>query len=108
MGRLLWTDDLTGDKAYHHYDNDISYIETVYNVEPILQANKEAQKDRYGDKKGIKAGWWHAGSIPNGVIAKWKTEGIDFFTKDPDHWKMIVKLLNSPDYRYLRTGSGKI
>ena len=105
--RLL--DVAPGERSYHHYDHKtkVSQIETVYDVEPILKANKEAQKDRYGDKKGIKSGWWHAGRVPNGVIAKWKAEkGVDFFNKD--HWPRVKQLLNSPEYRYLRTGRGKI
>ena len=106
--RLLDVDPITGDKAYHHYDHStkVSHIETVYNIEPILQINKEAQKERYGDKKGIRKGWWHVGTIPNGVIAKWLEEGINFY--DKDHWDAVKKKLNSPDYRYLRSGRGRI
>ena len=109
MGRrLLDVDPLTGTKTYHHYehDTDITRIETVYDVEPILNRNKAAAKDPDYQKKGIKKGWWHAGTIPNGVIAQWMAEGLNFY--DKNHWEAIKRKLNSPEYRYLRTGSGKL
>ena len=107
--RLLEHDKLLGKKVYHHYDyeTDITRIETVYDVEPILNRNKAAAKDPSYQKKGIKSGWWHAGTIPNGVIAKWLSEeGINFY--DKNHWQAVKRKLNSPEYRYLRTGSGKL
>ena len=109
MGRrLLEHDPLLGKTVYHHYDyeSDITRIETVYDVEPVLNLNKERAKTDEYEKKGIKSGWWHAGTIPNGVIAKWLEEGINFY--DKNDWPAVKRKLNSPDYRYLRTGRGKL
>jgi hypothetical protein len=107
--RLLSSDPLTGIKTYHHYDyqSDVTTIESVQNIEPILTMNKEAAKEADYQGNGIKSGWWHAGTIPNIIIEKWLNEdGIDFFNRD--HWKAVKAKLNSPEWRYLRTGRGKL
>lgn len=107
MRKLLDSDSITGTKTYHHYDHDtqITRIETVQNVEPILNHNKELAKTDC-EKMGIKNDWWFVGTIPNGVIAKWLNEGIDFYNKD--HWPAVKRKLNDPEWRYLRTGRGKL
>ena len=108
MGELLGYDPLTGIKTVHHYDHDtqITRIERIQNIEPILERNKELAKTDI-EAKGIKNNWWLAGTIPNIIIEKWLNEyGIDFFNKD--HWPAVKRLLNSPDWRYLRTGRGKL
>ena len=98
--RLLEHDKLLGKKVYHHYDYETD-------IEPILNRNMAAAKDPVYMKNGFKSGWWHAGTIPNGVIAKWLSEeGINFY--DKNHWQAVKRKLNSPEYRYLRTGSGKL
>lgn len=117
MKRLLDYDRLTRTAVYHEYDeaNKQTIIEEIQDVEPILETNKRIQTHDAGgamglteySRKGIKKGWWHVASIPNGVILRWKKEkGIDVFNKD--HWKAVVKLLNDPEWRYLRTGTGRI
>lgn len=108
MGESLGIDPLTGIETVHHYDHDtrITRIERVQNLEPILERNKELAKTEH-QAIGIKRNWWHAGTIPNIIIEKWLNEfGIDFF--NPDHWPAVKRLLNSPDWRYLRTGRGKL
>jgi hypothetical protein len=106
--RLLEYDPYQRKSVYHHYDyaTDITRIETVYDVEPILNMNKERAKDDEYQKKGIKKGWWHVGTIPNGVIAKWMEEGINFY--DKNDWPAVKRKLNSAEYSYLRTGRGKL
>ena len=108
MKRLLNYDSLTGDKQYHHYDplTEVTTIETVYNVQPVLEMNKEKAKNSEYSKDGIKRGWWHYGTIPNGVIALWLKEGIDFYNKD--HWPAVLRKLRDPEYRYLKATSGKL
>ncbi len=45
--------------------------------------------------------------IPNIVIEKWKAEfGVDVLNKD--HWPKVKKLLNDPEYRWLKTTAGYI
>jgi hypothetical protein len=78
---------------------------TQQDVTDILEANKEAQT--YGNhyKHKTKEGeWWHAAHIPNcvGVDILDKT-GINIYSDDPEHLKAFNKLLNSSDYRWLRS-----
>lgn len=55
--------------------------------------------------EGIKAGWWHVGSVPAEVWLRWKNEGFDIFTASTPE---ILKKLRDPDYAYLRATSGRI
>jgi len=71
-------------------------------VSPVLEQNKALQNFEDYSKKGIKDSWWHYATIPMIVIEKWKIEkGIDVFNKD--HAKAVKRLLNDPEYRYLKT-----
>jgi hypothetical protein len=68
----------------------------------IIEANKVLQNNDDLTKGGIKNSWWHYAQIPNIVIEKWKSEhGVDLFNKD--HQKAVFKLLNDPQYKYLKT-----
>lgn len=68
----------------------------------MLDANKMLQNDDQLTKDGIKNGWWHYAQVPNIIIEKWLNEhGVNFY--DKDHQKKIFKLLNQPEYRYLKT-----
>lgn len=71
-------------------------------VQGILEVNKSlANNDDY-TKGGIKDSWFHCASIPNIVIEQWKNKyGVDVFNKD--HEKAVKRLLNNPEYRYLKT-----
>lgn len=74
-------------------------------VEPYIEAAKQLQNDPEYSKKGIKNDWWHYGHIPMGIVHKWKVEkGVDVFNKD--HVKAVLKLLNDPEYRWLKTTAG--
>lgn len=104
----LGYDELSGIHSFHHYDHQtkMTTIESVQNVEPIIERNKELAKTDH-QKIGIKNCWWHTASVPNIIIEKWMREdGIDFFNKD--HWKAIKRKLNDPEWAYLRTGRGKL
>jgi len=103
----LGKDPLTGIENFHSYDPDtnITYIEAVQDVEPIIERNKALANTEHG-QIGRKQCWWHAASIPNVVIAQWLKEGVNFY--DKEHWPAVKRKLNSPEYRYLRTGSGKL
>lgn len=115
--RLIEYDPLTRTSVWHHYDDHMreTVIEEIQDVEHIIESNKRSQSHDVGgamgltetDRKGIEKGWWKVATIPNSVIMKWKKEkGIDVFNKD--HAKAVAKLLNDPEWRYLRTGTGRI
>lgn len=70
-------------------------------AEPILELNKTKQKmgrEYYARDKDM----WRVASIPVGVQMKWLIEkGVDVYNKD--HWPAVQRLLNDPEYRYLKT-----
>ncbi len=106
--RLLDIDPLTGVIEYHDYDplTRATIIETVQDVEPILRRNRVLQNE---DDRG-----WapsrelrRAAAIPDIVILKWRNEhGVDVFNRN--HWPAVKRLLNDPDWRWLRTAPGKL
>jgi hypothetical protein len=107
MKRLLDKDYLTGVSTYHHYDpaTDLTTIETMQDVQPFIERNKALHNTSY-QRDGIKDEWMHVATIPVLVQMKWKQEyNIDIY--DPADYKRIQKLLNDPDYRYLKTGTCK-
>lgn len=106
---LIDIDPLTRTETWHYYDalTDETYIEEVQDVQPYLERNKRLANDADYRANGIKESWWHAASIPNAIITKWLREfGVDVYNRD--HWPRVKRLLNDPDYRYLRTGTGRL
>lgn len=109
--RLIGVDAFSGIKTYHDYDH--SSRKTVLirehdNVEPVLDANKAQFNDGTMKAHGMKESFLKVASIPMIVIEKMRNEhGVDVFSDDPDQKKRLMKLLNDPEYRYLRTASGK-
>lgn len=91
-----------------HYDEDgdRSTIETVQDVESILEANKAMQTDGdgYTPSRDLK----HIASIPLVVAQKWMQEdGVNFLALGKqDKAAYLRRKLNDPDWRYLRTSSG--
>ena len=117
MKRLLDYDADTGIQTWHDYDHHTkeTVIAEVQDVAPVLEANRVARNQGNGGAKGlnevaqrgIKNNWWHAASVPNSVILKWKKElGVDIYNKD--HLPAVKKLLNDRDWAYLRTGTGRV
>jgi hypothetical protein len=100
-GDLLDTDIKLDESA------DELVVTRKQDVSTILKRNRELQwhpdYDGYTPSRNMQ----HAASIPMILIEKWKNEeGIDAF--NPDHWPRIVRKLNDPAYKYLRTGGGKL
>ena len=102
--RLIDIDPVTGLATWHDYDSVTDETTIGYSADstPILEQNKAMAKDDDFTKKGIKEGWWLYASIPAEVQVKWMIEyGIDIMNKH--HGPRISKLLNDPEYRYLKT-----
>jgi hypothetical protein len=108
MKRLLDYNPLTGVSQFHHYDplTKQTIIETTQDVTPILDQNKRLQNDENYSRDGIKNDWWHVATIPLLVQYQWLKEGIDIYNKD--HTQKVRQKLDSPEYAYLRTTSGRI
>ena len=107
--RLLGYDPLTGLKTYHEYDHTEKKTTISYehdDVSPVLgwahdlaTSGLEKPNMRMRNKQ-----MRHVACVPEGIILKWRTEGIDLYNKD--HWPMVRKKLNDPEYKYLRTWKG--
>ena len=96
---LLDSCEYTGLKKYLGYDEetDNTLVKYVQDVDPILDRNKEAQVDSFDKRSEM----WHAASVPNVVLMKWATEhGVQYW--NPAHKDGVKRLLNDPEYRYLR------
>ena len=108
--RLLEYDRQARIATYHHYDDltDKTVIETVQDVEPYLDFNKTMQNEHSIAEQARKRDLVRVGSIPITVQYQWMKEyGIkNIFA--PEFRKKIISLLNSPDWKYLKTITGKI
>ena len=99
MKRLLDYDPMTGLKTWHDYDetSDTTVLHYEQDVEAVLDRNKRAQNEASGPMGDMV----HVASIPASIQLKWMIEhGVDMF--NPDHAKGVERLLNDPDYRYLK------
>lgn len=105
--RLLEIDEFTGTKHWFSYDeltNETTIRTEWLDAEPAIERNRRLQNDTDHSRKGE---WWYVGHIPNAIIAKWHQDyGIDVFNKD--HRDAVLKKLDDPEWRYLRTGLGRI
>lgn len=102
LRKLLDHNPLTGESVVFEADGAKVTLTHEQNVESILDANKRLANDQSASRKGIKNEMWHYATIPNVVALKWKLElGVDIF--DPSHRKAMFRLLNQPEYAYLKT-----
>lgn len=107
--RLLDHDPLTGVSVWHEFDalTGRTTIKTEQDVETYLERNKRIFNEDDISAHGKKEGWWHVASIPIIVQDKWMREyGVNIWNKD--HIKKVKQLLNSPEWRYLRTAPGRL
>ncbi len=77
-------------------------IERVQDIEAIMENNKRVRNDELDHKKFDGKDFFRVASIPKVVIEQIKNElGINAFKRE-DH-ERFIRLLNSPDYAYLKT-----
>jgi hypothetical protein len=107
MSRIfLDHDPLSGITEYVHPKSEGGFlIESVQDVEPILERNKALQNhhDGYTPSRDFK----HVACIPPIVELLWRSKyGVDVY--DKNHQPAVRRLLNDPEWRYLRTSPGRI
>ena len=88
--------------------NEKMVIKNTYKVGDILEDNKRRTNHtidaRYGN--GM---MHHVAEIPNAFIMKFKTEhGVDVFDSSPESQKKLRKILEMPEYRFLKTTVKKL
>lgn len=104
MRRLIDRDPITGEAVWYEYraSEDAAVITHEQDVSAVLEKNILSANDDDKTKRGIKNDWWKYASIPNIVAIKWKQErGVDIF--DKNHSAEMFKLLNDPEFKYLKT-----
>ena len=92
----------------YHYDEqeDKMHIQRVQDVEPILEANK--RQFQVDDKRYKSDTLNHVARIPLVLLEQWgKKLGMNPMHILEDD-KLLRKLLDDPDHRFLRTKPGKL
>lgn len=106
----------TGVSTFHDYlpETDTTIIETVQSAEAIqaiLDNNARLRNDPSFKQKGFKKGWVRAACVPVGVQVKWKKDfGVWMMdgVHDRDEARKCARLIEDPDYKYLKTVDGKV
>jgi hypothetical protein len=95
----IWMKYVRGDHGKWH-------IEYIQDVEAQIEFNKTRQNDGsngYGPSRELQ----HVAHIPDIISLKWRNDhGIETWNKD--HWPKVKRMLNDPDWKYLRTIPGKV
>ena len=102
--RLLDYDPVRGLSCYYEYKDGTQEVILTHeqDVSLMLDANKRDAADHDKTANGIKNDWWKYASIPAIVEIEWLQKfGVNLH--DPAHKKKVFQLLNSPDYKYLKT-----
>lgn len=97
--RLLDYDPFTGVRQWFSSseDGDTWHVRHEQDTQAFTDLNKEQQADGWDKREDM----WHAARIPNVIIVEWMVKhGVNLF--DPNHKPGVKRLLNDPDYRYLR------
>jgi len=87
----------------YHKEDDKLVVEHVQDVEPYLERNKRWQN---GGNRQREEELTKVASIPNVVVLKWLRQGVNVYDKNDQH--KVAALLNSPEYRYLKTTDRRI
>lgn len=104
---LIDQDPWTRTQTWHYYDpnTDETFIQEVQDVQPYIERNKLLYNNPELHKKDPDGRY--VASIPNGVQLRWMKEyGVNVHNKE--HWPRVRRLLNSPEWRYLKVVPGKI
>lgn len=106
MKRALDTEDGVSSTFHYDPDGDRSTVETVQDVEPILENNKRLQtlNDGYTADRSMR----RIASIPLVVVQQWMQEdGVNWLALPKDEKAIYLRRkLNDPQWRYLRTSEG--
>ena len=90
---------IDSNQIFHFHEPTKEFaIEHIQDNQPLVDSNKNLQENDHlmSDELRLSA------RIPMTVYYEWKSKfGVDVF--NPNHKEGVKKLLNSADYRYLKT-----
>ncbi|MCX8500743.1 MAG: hypothetical protein ORO03_03475 [Alphaproteobacteria bacterium] len=90
-----------------HRQGDDYALETVQWVEPLLEQNRALASGDSSDGYSPSREWRRIATIPTVVQLQWKQRyGVEVWNRD--HWPAVKRLLNDPDWRWLRTSTGRV
>lgn len=89
-----------------NYDGSVLEVKRTQDVEPYLEANKRDRLETPSWQPFSGRDMYRVASIPLIVVEQWIKEGINLF--DSSDKPKVMARLNSPEYSYLRTMTGKI
>lgn len=103
--RLLNDRGLAGSTWLHQQPDGTFWIEHRQNVElDHLKALANHDDAGWSPSRELR----RVAHIPNIIILKWRQEGLDIFSQDPEQQKRYRAKLNDPDWRWLRTAPGRV
>lgn len=97
---LLEHDPTTGVRKFIRPGAEADSVEVRYECDndPVIERNKRLQNDDFDRRDDM----WHVASIPVGVMYSWLVDhGVNAW--NPAHMDAVKKLLNSSEYRWLKT-----
>lgn len=109
MKKLLLKDNGTSQTHFHVNDDEV-VIQTVQDVQPILDFNHERQSMEPNRKSNFR----HVASIPTTVLTGWIKEfklmhGVGYHQAEPEQREAFMKRkLNDRDNSRLRTWQGRL
>lgn len=89
-------------KTHTKREQGMLVVNRIQDVEPYLEANKRRANDFSRDRK---SNLRLVAEIPNIVIEQWLKRGVNVY--DRNDAKKVQQLLNSNEYKWLRTSPGK-
>ena len=107
--RKEWN-DLRGCWESYYWDahTETMHIKNTFDVSAVLKNNKALQNSSLDTRFG-EGLMHHVAEIPNLFIHKFKTEhNVDLFSNDPSEQKKIRRLLELPEYSFLKTTVKKL
>ena len=90
---------IDSNQIFHFHEPTKEFaIEHIQDIQPLVDSNKNLQENDHLMRDELRL----SARIPMTVYYEWKSKfGVDVF--NPNHKEGVKKLLNSADYRYLKT-----
>lgn len=91
------------ERYYWDAEEEVMTIRKTHDITDVIQSNK-ARANASLDQRFGNQMLHHVAEIPLAIVIKWQKEyGIDVFSMDPDQKKRVLKMLDDPEWRYLKT-----